>query len=220
VKSGPFLVGNRRPNGTVGDFLNRPPANTEMANRAVLDDLSLARLFRVSQQRVYRLALKIMRNTEDAEDVQQETLLKVHRKLGEFQGHSLFTTWISRIAINEALMCLRKRPKAVHVSLEAATRLAEGSLTTKELHAPVEGPEAAYSRKELRHLLARALRNLSAPNRIVFLLRAVKQLSTRETANELQISCCAVKARMRRARHELRKNLTAEPEHSIRLANS
>jgi RNA polymerase sigma-70 factor (ECF subfamily) len=168
-----------------------------------------------SQERVYRLALRITRNTEDAEDVQQETLLKVHRKLGQFEGRSRFTTWISRIAINEALMCLRKRRTGVHMPLEEAMPPAEETLARDEFHSPVEGPEAAYSRKELRDLLTRAIWNLRPAYRIVFLLRAAEQLSTTETAGILQISASAVKARMRRARSELRGYL--KQARSIRL---
>src|SRR5437879_11875868 len=70
------------------------------------------------QQRAFRLAFRITRNQEDAEDAQQEALLKAHRNLDQFQGRARFTTWISRIAINEALMCLRKRRTVVHVPLE------------------------------------------------------------------------------------------------------
>jgi RNA polymerase sigma-70 factor (ECF subfamily) len=207
VRSGSISVGNHLPNGAGAYALTPNPRETRIASAKTPDDVSFASLIGPSKDRVYRLALNITRNGEDAEDVEQETMLKVHRKLRQFEGRSLFTTWISRIAINEALMCLRKRPRAIHVSLEAAVRSAECGVTKKDLHVAIEGPEAAYWRKELRHLLTCALRNLPPANRIVFLLRTVKQLSTIETANALQISASAVKARMRRARNELRKNL-------------
>src|SRR5215471_17508216 len=84
------------------------------------DDALLAQLIDLSRERVYRLALRITRNTVDAEDARQETMLKVHRKFEQFEGRSRFTTWISRIAINEALMCLRKRRWAVLLPLEEA----------------------------------------------------------------------------------------------------
>jgi RNA polymerase sigma factor (sigma-70 family) len=79
------------------------------------NNLSFTRLIGPCQRSVYRVALRITRNLEDAEDIQQETLLKVHRKLVQFEGRSRFATWIHRIAINEALMCLRKRRGASHV---------------------------------------------------------------------------------------------------------
>ena len=169
------------------------------------DDAMFAELIGPSQERVYRLALRITRNTEDAEDVQQETLLKVHRKLGQFEGRSRLTTWISRIAINEALMCLRRRRSAFYMPLEETLQPAEESAVSEEFQSPIEGPEAAYSRKELRELLKQAMERLRPAYRVVFLLRAVEQLSTSETAKVLQISASAVKARMRRARSELRE---------------
>jgi RNA polymerase sigma-70 factor (ECF subfamily) len=180
----------------------KPRPSAESKKR---DDAMFAELIGPSQERVYRLALRITRNTEDAEDVQQETLLKVHRKLGQFEGRSRLTTWISRIAINEALMCLRKRRSAFYLPLEETLQPAEDSTTAEDFQSPIEGPEAAYSRKELRELLKQAMERLRPAYRVVFLLRAVEQLSTSETAKVLQISASAVKARMRRARSELRE---------------
>ena len=123
-------------------------------------DAQFAELIEPSQDRIYRLALRITRNSEDAKDVRQETMLKVHRALKQFEGRSHFTTWISRIAINEALMCLRKRRRAVHLSLEEAILSGEETLARDDLQSAVEGPEAAYSRTELRNLLTRAIANL------------------------------------------------------------
>ncbi len=207
----------------VGKHLLERPATAESSRRKprpVLeskkrDDAMFAELIGPSQERVYRLALRITRNTEDAEDVQQETLLKVHRKLGQFEGRARLTTWISRIAINEALMCLRKRRSAFYLPLEETIQPAEESTVSEEFQSPIEGPEAAYSRKELRELLKQAMESLRPAYRVVFLLRAVEQLSTSETAKVLQISASAVKARMRRARSELREWL--EDVRSVRL---
>lgn len=191
---------------------SRKPRPTSESKKR--DDALFAELIGPSQERVYRLALRITRNTEDAEDVQQETLLKVHRKLGQFEGRSRLTTWISRIAINEALMCLRKRRSAFYTPLEE-TLQPEESAVSEEFQSPIEGPEAAYSRKELRELLKQAMEKLRPAYRVVFLLRAVEQLSTGETAKILQISASAVKARMRRARSELRQWL--EDDRKVRM---
>ena len=116
----------------VGKHLLERPATAESTGRKPRpleskkrDDALFAELIGPSQERVYRLALRITRNTEDAEDVQQETLLKVHRKLGQFEGRARLTTWISRIAINEALMCLRKRRSAFYLPLEETIQPAE-----------------------------------------------------------------------------------------------
>jgi len=164
-------------------------------------------LIELSQSRVYRLALRITRNTEDAADVQQETLLKAHRKVGQFEGRARFTTWISRIAINEALMFLRQRRKAVLLPLEAAMPPDEETLAGDNFQSGIEGPEAAYSRKELRELLVRAVASLRPTSRVAFLLRIIERLSITETAKALHISTSAVKTRTRRARAELQDYL-------------
>ncbi|PYU24261.1 MAG: RNA polymerase subunit sigma-24 [Acidobacteria bacterium] len=166
-----------------------------------------AQLVEPSRERVYRLALRITRNTEDAEDAQQETMLKVYRKIGQFEGRSSLTTWISRIAINEALMCLRRRRSALHVALEEAIPPADETPARNDFQSAIEGPEAAYSRRELRDLLTRAIGTLRPAYRVVFLLRAIEQLSTTETAQVLHISVSAVKTRIYRARSELRDYL-------------
>src|SRR5579872_5273304 len=128
------------------DAGRKPRSSTTSKKR---DDAIFEELIGPSQERVYRLALRITRNTEDAEDVQQETLLKVHRKFGQFEGRSRFTTWISRIAINEALMCLRKRRSAAHVPLEDAMQDNDKHSAKTDLHSSIEDPESAYSQKEL-----------------------------------------------------------------------
>jgi RNA polymerase sigma-70 factor (ECF subfamily) len=159
------------------------------------------------QQRAFRLAFRITRNQEDAEDAQQEALLKAHRNLGQFEGRARFTTWISRIAINEALMCLRKRRNVVHVPLEDAMPEDEASPVDFELHSNIQDPETAYSQKELRNMLTQAIAMLRPLHREVFLLRAVENLSVVETAKALQVSVSTVKTRMRRARRELKEIL-------------
>jgi RNA polymerase sigma-70 factor (ECF subfamily) len=159
------------------------------------------------QQRAFRLAFRITRNQEDAEDAQQEALLKAHRNLDQFQGRARFTTWISRIAINEALMCLRKRRTVMHVPLEDAIPEDDTMPANFELHSNIQDPETAYSQKELRNLLTQAIAGLRPLHREVFLLRAVENLSVVETAKALQVSVSTVKTRMRRARRELKEIL-------------
>ena len=159
------------------------------------------------QQRAFRLAFRITRNQEDAEDAQQEALLKAHRNLDQFEGRARFTTWISRIAINEALMCLRKRRTVVHVPLEDALPEDDATPANFELHSNIQDPETAYSQKELRNLLTQAIAGLRPLHREVFLLRAVECLSVVETAKALLVSVSTVKTRMRRARRELKEIL-------------
>jgi len=159
-------------------------------------------LFADCQERVFRLALRITRNQEDAEDSRQEALVKAYRHMGQFEGRSQFTTWISRIAINEALMNLRKRRRAIHETFEEAIGNAEARQEVWA-HSSIEGPDRAYARRELHHTLQAAIARLRPNYRSVFLMRAVEDLSTSETARSLGISASAVKTRMRRARREL-----------------
>jgi RNA polymerase sigma-70 factor (ECF subfamily) len=182
-------------------------------------DAQFTRLVAPSQERVYRLALRITSNIEDAKDVQQGTMLKAYRKLGQFEGRSQFNTWISRIAINEALMCLRKRRSAVYVPLEQALPPNGAIQARANFHSMLEGPERAYARKELRDLLTHAIGMLRPTHRAIFLLRGIESLSTKQTAKVLHISEGIVKARLRRARTELRSYLrnALQPHMSLRM---
>jgi RNA polymerase sigma-70 factor (ECF subfamily) len=116
-------------------------------------------------------------------------------------------------------MCLRKRRSAFYLPLEEAIQPTEETADSEDFQSPIEGPEAAYSRKELRELLKQAMERLRPAYRVVFLLRAVEQLSTSETAKVLQISGSAVKARMRRARTELREWLAETHAARVRDAS-
>jgi RNA polymerase sigma-70 factor (ECF subfamily) len=152
---------------------------------------------------VYRVALRVTRNAEDAKDVQQETMLKVHRKLGQFEGRSDLSLWVCKIAVNESLMLLRKRHVRAHLSLEEAILSCEEAVATGHLQSTIEGPDAAYVRKEMGGVLKRAIANLHPAHRVTFVLRHVEELSTIETAKALHISISAVKRRLSLARKQL-----------------
>jgi len=165
------------------------------------------KLVRDCNQRVYRLALRITRNHQDAEDARQETFLKVYRHLDQFEGRSRFTTWISRIAINEGLMNLRKRSDSRRVPLDEIAEVAAESDTIIQLRRPAEDPERSFARRQLRASLESAIASLRPLYRDVFVLRAVDELSTSETAKALGLTVSTVKTRLRRARMELRQYL-------------
>ena len=158
-------------------------------------------------QRVYRLALRITRNPQDAEDARQETFLKVYRHLDQFEGRSRFTTWISRIAINEGLMNLRKRNDSRRVPLDEVAEIAPENGILLQIRRPVEDPELSFARRQLRGTLQAAIASLRPLYRDVFLLRAVDELSTAETAKALGLTVSTVKTRLRRARMEIRAYL-------------
>lgn len=157
--------------------------------------------------KIYRLARNITQNEEDAEDVLQESFLKAFSHLDTFQGQSKFYTWIVRIAVNEALMKLRKRKSDRTVSLDEPTDTGEDTVT-REIAVWDDDPEQKYSQAELRKILDDAVQSLKPSFRTVFILRDIEELSTEETAESLNISIPAVKSRLLRARLQLREKLT------------
>jgi RNA polymerase sigma-70 factor (ECF subfamily) len=159
------------------------------------------------ERKIFRLAKHITQNDEDAEDVLQETFLKAYSHLDTFQGQSKFYTWIVRIAVNEALMKLRKRKSSKTVSLDEPTDTGEETMV-REIAVWEESPEQKYSRDELREILDKAVDSLKPAFRTVFVLRDIEELSTEETASALDISIPAVKSRLLRARLQLREKLT------------
>ncbi len=156
---------------------------------------------------IYRLALNITRNPEDAKDALQESLLKAYANLNRFEGKSRFYTWLVRIAINESLMRLRKSRGRGEVSLDEEPEADDGSLMPREIEDWGPSPEERYSQTELREILSKAIEGLALPYRVVFLLRDVEGLSTDETAQALGLSVPAAKSRLLRARLQLRETL-------------
>jgi len=159
------------------------------------------------ERKIFRLARNITQNDEDAEDVLQESFLKAYSNLESFQMHSKFYTWLVRIAVNEALMKLRKRKSDRSVSLDEPHETDEDTVT-REIAVWDDDPEKKYSREELRDILQKAVEQLKPAFRTVFVLRDIEELSTEETAEALGISVPAVKSRLLRARLQLREKLT------------
>src|SRR6266567_7152534 len=160
-------------------------------------------------RKIYRLAKNITRNDEDAEDVLQEAFLKAYEHLDSFEGNSKFYTWIVRIAVNEALMKLRKRRGDKEVSLDEPVDLGEEEVK-REVAVWEDNPEQRYSREEMQQILNEAVDGLKEDFRTVFVLRDIEELSTEETAEALKISIPAVKSRLLRARLALRERLTRQ----------
>ena len=159
------------------------------------------------EKKIYRLGMNITGNPEDAEDVLQETFLKAFKHLPEFREDSRFYTWIVRIAVNEALMKLRKRRASKEVSMED-TGGDDGEVMVRDFADWKPNPEQQYARAELERILQDAAQSLPPSFRTVFHLRDVQGLSTEETANLLNLSAGAVKARLFRARLRLREDLS------------
>ncbi len=159
------------------------------------------------ERRVYRMARQITQNNEDAEDVLQDTFLKAYEHLKSFQGQSKFYTWLTRIAVNESLMKLRKRKSDRTVSMDDNIETEDESIV-REIAVWDGTPEEKYGQEELRAILEDAIQGLKPIFRTVFVLRDVEEMSTEETAEMLGLSIAAVKSRLLRARLQLREKLT------------
>jgi len=164
-------------------------------------------LVRRYDRNVFRIAQHITQNREDAEDVVQDAFLKAYENLEQFQGQSKFYTWLVRIAVNEALMKLRKRRPERTVSLDEEVKTEDDSLP-REVADWSPNPEQQYTQAELRDILTRTIQGLPPGFRTVFVLRDVEGLSTEETAEALDLSIPAVKSRLLRARLQLRERLS------------
>lgn len=161
------------------------------------------------ERRVFRMAKQITQNDEDAEDVLQETFLKAYSHLDDFQGNSKFYTWLVRIAVNEALMKLRKRRSDKTVPLDDPIETGEDTVA-REIAVWEDDPEQLYSRDELSEILSEAVESLKPAYRTVFILRDIEEMSIEDTAQALDLSISAVKSRLLRARLQLREKLTRQ----------
>ncbi len=171
------------------------------------DPSAYSELVRKYEGKVFRLAKNITQNDEDAEDVLQDAFLKAYEHLDEFQEQSKFYTWLVRIAVNEALMRLRKRKTSRTVPLDEPVETGEETVT-REIAVWDDDPEKRYGTAELRRILDESIQSLKPAFRTVFQLRDIEELSTEETAEALGLSIPAVKSRLLRARLQLREKLT------------
>ncbi|MGH9359276.1 MAG: RNA polymerase sigma factor [Terriglobia bacterium] len=158
------------------------------------------------ERKIYRLGLRLTGNQQDAEDILQETFLKAFEHLPGFRQDSRFYTWLARIAVNEGLMKLRKRRSDKSEPLEDGVD-EDGRLIPREFRDWKPDPEQIVSQEEMERLLLNAASNLPPSLRAAFFLRDVEDLSTEETAEALNLSVGAVKARLFRARMRLREEL-------------
>ncbi len=188
--------------------LNEPPSQElGLVRAAKAGDIgAFEQLVKLYDRNVFRIAQHITQNREDAEDVVQDAFLKAYENLGKFQEQSKFYTWLVRIAVNEALMRLRRRRPERMVSLDEEVKTEEDSMP-REVADWSPNPEQLYSQSELRDILSRTVQGLPPSFRTVFVLRDVENLSTEETAEALDLSVPAVKSRLLRARLQLRERL-------------
>ena len=186
---------------------NNPSEEISLEALRAGDRAEFARFVEAYSGVIYRLALKMVSNPQDAEDILQETFIKAFRHISGFDGRSKISTWLYRIATNEALMLLRRR-KYNFLSID------EPIETTEEEQEPLQIvdwcclPEDELMSAEAREYLDQAIDELPTSLRVVFLLREIEGLSTQEAAEVLNLSETAVKTRLSRARMHLREQLT------------
>lgn len=172
------------------------------------DLAEFARLVETYSGVIYRLAIKMLNNPQDAEDILQETFIKAYQHISGFDGRSSLSTWLYRIATNEALMFLRKR-KLITFSIDEPLENSEEEQEPIQIVDWCCLPEEELMSTEARVYMDQAIQELPHSLRVVFLLRDIEGLSTAETGEVLNLSETAVKTRLSRARMRLRELLTA-----------
>jgi RNA polymerase sigma-70 factor (ECF subfamily) len=185
------------------------PSEAELIERVLRgDEEAFRELVRPCERAVFITTQAILKNEADAEDAAQEAVLKAFTNLAKFRGDSKFSTWLFRIATNEALMKLRKqRHQKLHDSLDEQRTDEEGDYIPRDFADWREIPSEALQKKELRQALSRALAFLTLKHREVFVLRDVQHFTIAETAHLLGIKESAVKTRLLRARLQMRDAL-------------
>jgi RNA polymerase sigma-70 factor (ECF subfamily) len=213
--------------GPLGTFpsLPHPMRMAERATRATInatstesDLVALARrrhepaireLVRRNNQRLFRVARAVLSDDAEAEDVVQETYVKAFTRLEGFEGRSQFSTWLTRIALNEAFgRRRRKRPTADLEAVEVAQTGGAELIPFPGSASPLD-PEASTSRREMHRLLEELVDHLPEIFRVVFVLRDIEEMSTEEVAAFLDINPATVKTRLFRARRLLREAMEA-----------
>jgi RNA polymerase sigma-70 factor (ECF subfamily) len=172
------------------------------------DEQAFETLFKRYQRKTFAVVLRYTRVVEDAEDIVQQSFYKAFAHLWQFQGDSSFSTWLTRIAINEALMFLRRIGAARVVSLDDI-RDARGSEASLEILDSNTDPETLCSRREEVRILSKAVRNLRPVLRTTIALSELRELSASETARHMGLSVGAVKTRIFRGKRKLRQELAS-----------
>ena len=166
-------------------------------------------LVRKHERRVFRVTLAVLGNVEDAEEAMQDTFIKAFRHLDQFRKQSRFTTWLTRIAVNEAIQKRSARKNFVPLT-EAES--AKEQFAPKRYEPWKSNPEQLYGKQELHRIVEDAVRSLPQLYREAFVLRDVEELSAEEAAEALEISVPALKSRLLRARLMMRETLAEKFE--------
>lgn len=169
-------------------------------------DSAFEELVRRNHSRIVRIGWRITGNQQDAEDVSQETFAKAYEYLCDFREDSRFSTWLVRIAMNEALQRIRRRNRS-RIAFDLSRDLGDSAISS-EIPARTEGPEEFYERCELRRMLANGLRRLKPAQRNVLVTCDLEDMSMEEAARKAGLSTSAVKSRVMRGRSRMRRYLS------------
>jgi RNA polymerase sigma-70 factor (ECF subfamily) len=170
------------------------------------DEPAFESLVKRHQAKILALALRYTRNPEDARDVVQQSFQKAFVSLRKFEGKSSFSTWLTRIAINEALMLLRRRRALREVFIDGSSS-DEGTVAALEIPDTNPDPEAKYAQREGARILSGAIAQLRPALRAAIELHDLGELTARETAHRMELSVSAVKARVFHGRRKLGETL-------------
>lgn len=180
--------------------------DAELVRRALArDEAAVRAIMQANNRRLYRLARGILRNDGEAEDVVQETYVRAFTHLADFRGDSSLATWLSRIAMNEALGRLRRHRPGVELS-----SLPQGTLEAQIIQFPraaEDDPEKSMAMREIQHVVEHAIDELPDAFRLVFITRVIEGMNVEETADILGLNPVTVKTRLHRARAMLRDNV-------------
>jgi len=185
------------------------PSDAELLRLAREGDPAAFRiLIRRHDRYLYRIARSVLLDDHEAEDVVQETYVRAFTRLVDFRGDASLSTWLTRIALNEALQRYRQRRRIVSLDiLDSASGHPVAQIRQSPMIAPDQDPERATAQHQIRTLLERAIDDLPEAFRTVFIMRDIEEASTEETASVLGIRPPTVKTRLHRARRMLREAL-------------
>ena len=173
------------------------------------DRQAFGALVRSHERRVFRVTLAVLGQVEDAEDAMQDTFIKAYRHLNQFRRESRFTTWLTRIAVNEALQ--KRQARKEHVSLDESPA-SQNQEFPRRFEPWAADPEKLYTKQELRQLVEKAICSLAAIYREALILCDVEGMSAKEAADVLEVNLPALKSRLLRARLMMREALCTSLE--------
>lgn len=167
------------------------------------DPAGFRAIMRRYNRRLFRIARGILRDDAMAEDALQDAYLKAFRHLGDFQGASAFSTWLTRIVMNEALARLRKARRTPEVPVDTM----QGRILDFPTGSPIDNPETSMAQRQILKLVEEATDKLPEEFRLVFIARVIEEMSVEETAELLDLKPETVRSRLHRARALLRREL-------------